>query len=78
MKKLNTLTYTILTLLTFSACTVGLGPAVDTTPPVVTITSPASNEALSSANGDSETGFVNFEGTFSDDKAIKSINLTIY
>ncbi len=80
MKRLNILSKTFLLIfgITFSACTVGLGPAVDTNPPAVTITSPSSNTAVGSASGDAETGLVTFTGTYSDDKAIKSIEVSLY
>lgn len=80
MKRQNILSKTFLLIfgITFSACTVGLGPAVDTNPPTVTITSPSSNTAIGSASGDEETGLVTFTGTYSDDKAIKSIEVSLY
>lgn len=58
-------------LLFLSGCKVGLGPAVDTVPPVITIVTPSTN----SANGGEG---VSVSGRYKDDQGIQSVSLMLY
>ncbi len=73
MKRLSAIFIGMLTvsLLFLSGCKVGLGTAVDTVPPVITIVTPSTN----SANGGEG---VNVSGRYKDDQGIQSISLMLY
>lgn len=73
MRRLSAIFIGMLTvsLLFLSGCKVGLGPAVDTVPPVITIVTPSTN----SANGGEG---VSVSGRYKDDQGIQSVSLMLY
>ncbi len=60
---------TILILVFFTTCEVGLGEAVDTAAPTVTITTPSAASVIA--------GSIVMRGVCNDDKGVKSVNVTI-
>lgn len=60
---------TMITSLPLLSCEIGLGTAVDTQIPTVTIDSPSSSEVVK--------GDITFAGTWDDDKSIKDVRLTL-